>query len=228
VRIGQGLELVPPGQRDRGDLVANIGVRRSSNLRARIATVALGGLVVVALTACNGGAKKSASTSPTTAPSQQSATTASSQQPVTAASSPTGSGSPTAGSANATFNPQGCAAPSADAIGSAFGAAITKTLPTADNGCLWQGGSLTQAVQVSYHTPADFNAVRISILKAGATPVTVPGATDAFVKRIALPNAINDVEYVIFDNGTVQIAFTGASGFLTDKNESAVTKAIVG
>ena len=62
----------------------------------------------------------------------------------------------------------------------------------------------------------------------GATTVTVSGANDAFVKHIPLPNAAHDVEYVVFDNGTVQIAFTGASGFLTDKNESAVTKAIVG
>lgn len=102
-------------------------------------------------------------------------------------------------------------------------------MPTADNGCLWQAGGVTEGVQVSYHTPDDFTPVRVAALKAGSTPVTVPGANDAFVKRIALPNGTtNDVEYVVFNNGTVQIAFTGPSGFLTDQNESSVTKAIVG
>ncbi len=113
-------------------------------------------------------------------------------------------------------------------MGQAFGVAITKTTDTADNGCLWESGSPSQAVQVSYHSPVDFNAARIAILKAGATPVTVPGANDAFVKHLPLPNAAHDVEYVVFDQGTVQIAFSGPSGFLTDQNESAVTKAIVG
>lgn len=223
MRIGQGVALVRPVQRDQGDRVvdlgADIGFRHASSIRARIATVAFVGLVVVALTACGARASKSSSTSPSTAPNQQ---------PVTTGSSSTGSSSPAAGSGSATFNAQGCAAPSADAIGTAFGAAITKTTPTADNGCLWEGGSLKQAVQVSYHSPADFNPTRIAILKAGATPVTVPGAKDAFVKHLALPGTAHDVEYVVFDNGTVQIAFTGPSGFLTDNNESAVTKAIVG
>jgi hypothetical protein len=131
-------------------------------------------------------------------------------------------------SASATFDPRGCAAPTADQIGQAFGVAITKTTDTADNGCLWEAGGPSQGVQVSYHSPVDFNETRIAILKAGATPVTVPGAEDAFVKHVALPNTTNDVEYVVFDQGTVQIAFSGPSGFLTDQNESAVTKAIVG
>ena len=144
-------------------------------------------------------------------------------------SSSTGSGSAASGSGSATFNARGCAAPTADQIGQAFGVAITKTTDTADNGCLWESGSLSQAVQVSYHSPVDFNATRIAILKAGATPVTVPGANDAFVKHLPLPNADHDVEYIVFDQqGTVQIAFSGPSGFLTDQNESAVTKAIVG
>jgi len=143
-------------------------------------------------------------------------------------SSSTGSGSAASGSGSATFDARGCAAPTADQIGQAFGVAITKSTDTADNGCLWEGGSLSQAVQVSYHSPVDFNAARIAILKAGATPVTVPGANDAFVKHLPLPNTAHDVEYVVFDQGTVQIAFSGPSGFLTDQNESAVTKAIVG
>ena len=33
---------------------------------------------------------------------------------------------------------------------------------------------------------------------------------------------------VKYDDGTVQIALSGPSGFLTDQNESIVTKAIVG
>ena len=143
-------------------------------------------------------------------------------------SSSTGSGSAASGSGSATFDARGCAAPTADQIGGAFGVAITNTTATADNGCLWEAGSLSQAVQVSYHSPVDFNATRITILKAGATPVTVPGANDAFVKHLPLPNTNHDIEYVVFDQGTVQIAFSGPSGFLTDQNESAVTKAIVG
>jgi hypothetical protein len=93
---------------------------------------------------------------------------------------------------------------------------------------LWQAGTPAEGVQVSYHTPDEFNPVRIAALKGGSTPVDVPGANDAFVKRIELPNGTNDVEYVVFNDGTVQIAFTGPSGFLNDQNESSVTKAIVG
>lgn len=83
-------------------------------------------------------------------------------------------------------------------------------------------------MQVSYHPPAEFNKVRLAIRKVGATPVTVAGSSDAFKKSITFPNGtVNDVEYVLFDNGTVVIAFTAASGFLTDRNEGAVTAAIV-
>ncbi len=137
------------------------------------------------------------------------------------------SGSGSAGSA--AFQAHGCAAPPADGIGTAFGAAITATVPTSDNGCWWQAGGPSEGVQVSYHTPADFNAVRVAALKANSTPVNVPGATDTFVKRIVLPNGTNnDIVYVVFSDGTVQIAFSGPSGFLTDQNESGVTKLIVG
>jgi len=67
------------------------------------------------------------------------------------------------------------------------------------------------------------------VLKAGATPVSVPGANDAFVKHLSLPNgADNDVEYIVFNEGTVQISFGGPSGSLTQQNESAVTTTIVG
>ena len=84
-------------------------------------------------------------------------------------------------------------------------------------------------MQVSYHQPADFTAARLAVLKAGATPVSVPGASDAFVKHVSLPNgATNDVEYVVFNEGTVQISFGGPAGSLTEQNESAVTTAIVG
>jgi hypothetical protein len=84
-------------------------------------------------------------------------------------------------------------------------------------------------VQVSYHPPSDFTAPRLAVLKAGATPVSVPGASDAFVKHVSLPNGTdNDVEYIVFDEGTVQISFGGPSGSLTEQNESAVTSAIVG
>jgi hypothetical protein len=82
---------------------------------------------------------------------------------------------------------------------------------------------------VSYHPSSEFNPTRLAILKAGSKAVTVSGATDAFVKHLSLPNdATNDVEYVVFDDGTVQIAFGGPSSFLTQTNEDAVTTAIVG
>jgi len=88
---------------------------------------------------------------------------------------------------------------------------------------------LAHSVQVSYHPPTDFSAARLAVLKAGATPVSIGGANDAFVKHVSLPNgASNDVEYVVFNAGTVQIAFGGPSGSLTNQNESAVATAIVG
>jgi hypothetical protein len=106
---------------------------------------------------------------------------------------------------------------------------MTKTTPTADNGCLWEAGGLANSVQVSYHPSSDFNPTRLAVLKAGATPLSIPGANDAFVKRVSLPNgANNDVAYIVFDAGTVQIAFGGPSGSLTDQNENAVTSLIVG
>ena len=90
-------------------------------------------------------------------------------------------------------------------------------------------GWRSEGVQVSYHTPDDFTPRQGRGTQGSSTPVNVPGANDAFVKRIALPNGTtNDVEYVVFNDGTVQIAFSGPSGFLTDQNESSVTKAFVG
>src|SRR5579862_3055417 len=87
----------------------------------RLATMALSGLVVIALSACSGGGSKNVTTSPTTSPGT-SPTTAATQQPVTTVASTTGSSAPAATGGSATFNPQGCAAPSAAAIGTAFGA----------------------------------------------------------------------------------------------------------
>jgi hypothetical protein len=102
-------------------------------------------------------------------------------------------------------------------------------MPTADNGCLWEAGSIARSVQVSYHSSSEFNATRLAVLKAGATSVSVPGTNDAFVKHLSLPNgSSNDVEYIVFNDGVVQISFGGPSGTLTAQNEQAVTTAIVG
>jgi hypothetical protein len=107
--------------------------------------------------------------------------------------------------------------------------AITKTTPTADNGCLWEAADIAHSVQVSYHPSSEFNPTRLAILKAGSAPFSVSGANDAFVKRVNLPGGHeNDVAYIMFDDGTVQIAFGGPTGFLTDQNESAVANTIVG
>jgi hypothetical protein len=191
-----------------------------------VAGYALGGLLVVMLTACGGSTAKGSSTTGSPSTTQGSASAGSSAGSSTSTTAASGS---TSGSGGASFQAQGCAAPSAGDIGSAFGAAITKTTPTADNGCLWEAGSLAHSVQVSYHPASEFNPTRLAILKAGATPLSVPGANDAFVKHVSLPGgANNDVEYIIFDAGTVQIAFGGPSGTLTDQNESAVTNVIVG
>jgi hypothetical protein len=182
----------------------------------RTRTVGFGlGVIVVLLAACSGGSSSGSSSSTGSTGSQQS---------TAAGSSSAGSSS----SGGASFRPSGCTTPTADAIGSAFGAAITKTTPTADNGCLWEAGGLGHSVQVSYHPSSDFPAERIAVLKAGATPVSVPGATDAFVKHVSINGQDNDVEYIVFDAGTVQISFGGATGSLTAQNESAVTTAIVG
>jgi hypothetical protein len=186
----------------------------------RVTGVVSAVLVAVVLAACGGGGSKSASSTASTSAPQTSTTTGPSS---------TGSTATTSGSGTATYDARGCSAPSAGQIGTAFGAAITKTVPTADNGCLWEAGDIKRSVQVSYHPASEFNPTRLAILKAGSKAASVPGANDAFVKHISLPNdATNDVEYVVFDNGTVQIAFGGPSTFLTDKNEEAVTTAIVG
>ena len=82
-------------------------------------------------------------------------------------------------------------------------------------------------MQVSYHPPSDFTPVQISLLKAGATALSIPGASDAFVKKISLPSGQDDNVYVFFQQGVVQIAFGGPAGSLTDQMESAVTAAIL-
>jgi len=186
----------------------------------RACRLALSGLVVVTLAACGSSGSKSSSTTGTQ----------SSPQPTSAVgASSTTSGSTAPGNSNASFRASGCTAPSADAIGTAFGAAITKTTPTADNGCLWEAGGLAHSVQVSYHSPSEFNTTRLAVLKAGSTPVSVPGTNEAFVKHLSLPNgSSNDVEYIVFNEGVVQISFGGPSGALTPQNERAVTTAIVG
>jgi hypothetical protein len=84
-------------------------------------------------------------------------------------------------------------------------------------------------VQVSYHPTSEFTPTRVAILKAGSAPFSVSGANDAFVKRISLPGGHqNDVAYITFDDGVVQIAYGGPTGFLTDQNETAVANTIVG
>src|SRR5689334_24215808 len=114
----------------------------------RAGRLVLSGMVVVMLAACGSSGSKSSSTTGTQ-PSPQSTSAG-------GASSTTTSGSTAPGNSSATFQARGCTAPSADAIGTAFGAAITKTTPTADNGCLWEAGGLAHSVQVSYHSPSEF------------------------------------------------------------------------
>src|SRR5690348_3717031 len=99
----------------------------------RAVRLALSGVVAVTLVGCGSSGSKSSSTTPTQAsPQPTSATGASSTTP----------GSTAPANSGATFQARGCTAPSAGAIGTAFGAAITKTIPTSDNGCLWEAGGL--------------------------------------------------------------------------------------
>ena len=125
---------------------------------------------------------------------------------------------------------RGCSAPSADAIGSAWGVTITKSTPTADSGCLWEAGSLSQSVQVSYPPLSEFPSVRVNILHSGTvTDITIPGATVAFIKLVLqIGGHTNRVAYVIYPTGVVQVAVGGPDSIVTDSTVLAITKVIVG
>lgn len=126
----------------------------------------------------------------------------------------------------------GCDSPSADAIGAAFGTPITKTLKTADQGCLWETGTPGRGVQVSYHTPDSdpFNPAQLQFLHTVGkiTDLSIPGATQAWIKDVPMPTIDNPVAYIIYPEGGVQIAFSGAAGSLVESNLEATVRVFTG
>ncbi len=126
----------------------------------------------------------------------------------------------------------GCDSPSADAIGTAFGTPITKTLKTADQGCLWETGTPGRGVQVSYHTPGQdpFNPVQLQFFHTTGTitDLSIPGATQAWIRDFPVPTIDNPIAYIIYPEGGVQIAFTGAEGSLVESNLEATVKVFTG
>lgn len=125
----------------------------------------------------------------------------------------------------------GCTKPSADAIGTAYGATITQTITVEDGGCIWQVAP-SHAVQVSYHPtgspgfgPEVLNTFHSS---PGVTDISVPGSSQAFLRPITLPNMTQTIAYIVFPEGTVMIVFVVPNGQPTHSQMEAVIAQIVG
>lgn len=188
-------------------------------------TILLGVLGVVALASCGSGGSKSSS-SPTSGGSSKPAASA-------PGGGPPASSEATAGEGGGGWpGVHGCDSPSAVDVGDAFGSPIVKSLNTADDGCLWETATRGRGVQVSYHT-ADQDPMTPAMLNffhssPGVTDVSVPGASQAFIRDLKVANIENPVAYVTYPEGTVQIAFSGAPGSLPEKNLEAVVRLITG
>lgn len=126
----------------------------------------------------------------------------------------------------------GCDKPSAADVGTAFGTPITKSVPASDSGCLWETDTPGRGVQVSYHTPDQdpFNPVELNMFHSTGTvtDLAIPGATQAFIRDIAVPQVDNPIAYVVYPEGAVQVSMSGAPGSLVQSNLESTVKLIVG
>ncbi|MBS1837278.1 MAG: hypothetical protein JST64_06225 [Actinobacteria bacterium] len=188
----------------------------------------------LALVACgSGGSTTSATTAPRSGTASHSTSTPRKDDEASG-STTTGSGAaaPSTSSATAKWpGAPGCSTPSAEAISAAFGATITQSIPSADDGCIWSVGP-THGVQVSYHpTGGDFKPARLALMHngPGVTDIQVPGSTQAFIRDVgAVPNTDEPIAFVSFPEGVVQVAFTAPTGTLSQDQMKAVIAAIVG
>lgn len=203
----------------------------------RLMTI-LGLLALVGLTSCGGGSDSGSAT--TTTPSKSSTpakTTTPSKSPDTSAPdrSPTTEAG-TAGSGSGGWpGANGCDKPSSADIGTAFGTPIVKAQPAADQGCLWETATVGHGVQVSYHPAGSDDAMppaQLGFLHGSGTvtDLTVPGASQAFLRTFPIPNAPfeNPTAYIVYPEGVVQIAMTGPLGSIPQSNQEALVKLFTG
>jgi len=196
----------------------------------RLITV-LGLLALFGLTSCGSGSDTSSAK--TTAPAKSSTTAADSSS--TSAPSGPSATEPSKSKSTAGGWPgaNGCDKPSAADIGTAFGDPITGSIPGAQQGCIWKTATPGHGVQVSYHTADNGNPMPAEQLEflhstGTVTDLTVPGASQAFIHTINVANLENPVAYVVYPEGTVQIAMSGAAGTIPQSNQEAVVKVFTG
>lgn len=211
------------------------GVETAAMHRARILTF-LGLMGMLALAGACGSSGSKTATAPTstrgpaTSSTARSASTSKEEEPTTSGGETRATTAETA--SGGWPGAHGCDSPSSDAIGAAFGTPITKTLATADQGCLWETATAGRGVQVSYHTPDQdpFNPAQLNFFHTTGkiTDLSIPGATQAFIRDFPVPTIDNPVAYIIYPEGGVQIAFTGAPGSLVESNLEATVKVFTG
>ncbi len=186
--------------------------------------------LVAAIAGCSSsGSGTSASSQPAGATAAQSSTA-----PSPTASAPAASSSAPASSGGAArlfaAGARPCALVDVAALGAAAGMTLVKTIPSADNGCLWGTSKIGVGVQVSLHP--GWTMAYIDALKAHSTAtvtdVTLPGATAAVVVRAAVGTSELDNLYALFPQGGVEVAETGPPATATMAAVVAATGVILG
>lgn len=183
---------------------------------------------LLALASCGSSGSKTAATTKTTKKDDS----------VSSASAPSGtSESKTVATANSDTGgwpgANGCAKPSSADVGTAFGTPIVGTLPAALQGCIWKTATAGRSVQVSYHTAGGEDAMpaaQLAFLHSSGTitDLTVPGASQAFLRNFPLPTMENPNAYIVYPEGVVQIAMSGALNSIPESNQEAVVKVFTG
>jgi len=116
-------------------------------------------------------------------------------------------------------------------VGTAFGTAITKSVPASNNGCLWETATPGRGVQVSYLvgdkllSPVSLN---VFVNGPGVTQLTEPGSSMAFIRTITIAGRENPMAYIVYPEGQVVVAFNGAPGTMPTSNLQATVSLILG
>jgi hypothetical protein len=173
-------------------------------------------LLGVVLVGCSGSSSGSSDQTTTAGSPSTSGTTAGSTPSAASTSKPAAGGGSSALFASGS-NP--CKTVDGNALGQAAGMTLVKSIPSADNGCLWGTSKVGVGVQVSIHPK--WTDSFVAVLKAPhpgsskATDVSLPGASSAVVIRAGVSGSELDNLYAIFPQGGVEVAVTGPPAVAT-------------